>query len=241
MGKGRQLEIDAEDFPTLAGTGLHSEIELDQTKTITGRSVALITEIGQPGRSSGAGFMGHDEDIISVLKGDNRLVQKMGLTHPQMAEALFHVWNLVYLPYKEIQYIWYNGKRIFFEIQGSRGWQESIFNDEILGRHTLKIWRDLESGEKEFLNEKYPDLKEAQMAKLVEDLSIIETGEMPFYYIMRYGFYEGHTDFRTDPISVAFIFGLKNLEDIENAFGGNLIEALEGHFTKESLSQGMGK
>lgn len=63
MGKGKQLEIDSTDFPTLAKTGLHSEIELDQTKTITGRSVAAITKIGRPERSSGAGFMGHDEDI----------------------------------------------------------------------------------------------------------------------------------------------------------------------------------
>lgn len=190
MGKGKQLEIDSADFPTLAETGLHSEIELDQTKTITGRSVALITEIGCPERSSGAGFMGHDEDIISVLKGDNRLVQKMGLTHPQTAKALFHVWNLVFLPYESIEFLLYNGKKIFFEIRGSRGWQDSIFKDEIQGKFTLKIWRELELGEKEFLNKKYSHLNEEQMAELIEDLSSIETGEMALYYIMRYGFYE---------------------------------------------------
>jgi hypothetical protein len=31
-GKGRQLEVDAADFPTLAATGRHSENELRQTK-----------------------------------------------------------------------------------------------------------------------------------------------------------------------------------------------------------------
>lgn len=241
MGKGRQLEIDAADFPALAGTGLHSEIELDQTKTITGRSVAVITEIGRPERSSRSGFMSHDEDIISVLKGDNRLVKKMGLTHPQTAKALFHVWNLVYTSYQDIQFLLYNGKKIYFEIQGSRGWQDSIFNDEILGRYTIKIWRDLAPDEKEFLNEKYPDLNEGPMAKLMEDLSIIKTGEMAFYYIMRYGFYEGHTDYRADPVAVAFIFGLKSLEDLDNAFKGNLHRVFQEHFTRESLSQGMGK
>ena len=241
MGKGKQLGIDSADFPTLAETGLHSEIELDQTKTITGRSVALITEIGRPGRSSGAGFMSHDEDIISVLKGDNRLVQKMGLTHPQTAKALFHVWNLVFLPYQDIAFLMYDGKKIFLEIRGSRGWQDSIFKDEIQGEHTLKIWRDLESGEKEFLNTKYSHLNEEQMAELVEDLSTIRTGEMALYYIMRYGFYEGHTDFRADPIAVAFIFGLRSLEDIDHALGGNLYKALNEHFTRESLSRGMGK
>ncbi len=241
MGKGRQLEIDSTDFPTLAEKGLHSEIELDQTKTITGRSVAVITDIGRPERSSGAGFMGHDEDIISVLIGDNRLVEKMGLTHPHMAKSLFHVWNLVFLPYQEIEFLMYNRKKIFVEIQGSRGWQDSIFNDEILGQHTLKIWRELETDERDFLNEKYSHLDVEQRAKLIESLSTIETGEMPFYYIMRYGFYEGHTDYRADPIATAFILGLRNLEELDNALGGKLFGALNEHFTRESLSRGTGK
>ena len=185
--------------------------------------------------------MSNDEDIISVLKGDNRLVRNLGLTHPQTAKALFHVWNLVYLPYKEIEYLVYNGRKIFFQIQGSRGWQDSIFNDEILGQYTLKIWRELGDGEKEFLNKKYSHLDEEQFKDLIGNLSIIATGEMPFYYIMRYGFYQGHTDFRTDPIAVAFVFGLKSLEKIDDAFGGDLYRALSEHFTKESFSWGEGK
>jgi hypothetical protein len=241
MGKGNQLEIDAADFPTLAETGLHSEIELDQTKTITGRSVSIITEIGRPERSSGAGFMAHDEDILSVLKGDNRLVQQMGLTHPQTAKALFHVWNLVYLPYENIEFLMYNGNKIFFEIRGSRGWQDSIFNDEIQGQYTLKIWRELQPGENVFLSDKYSHLNDEQRAEVIDDLSTIESGEMAFYYIMRYGFYEGHTEFRTDPIAVAFIFGLRSLEDIDHAYEGDLYKALNAHFTRESLSRGIGK
>jgi hypothetical protein len=243
MGKGNQQEVDAEDFPTLAKTGLHSEIELDQTKTITGRSVAVITEIGRPERSSGAGFMASDEDILSVLKGDNRLVQKIGLTHPQTAKVLFHIWNLVFLPYpyQDIEFLFYNGKRIYFEIRGSKGWQDSIFVDGIEGQYTLKIWRDLDPGEKAFLSAQYTDLDDERRARLMEDLSHIDTGEMAFYYIMRYGFYEGHTDYRTDPIAVAFIFGLRSLENIDRALEGNLIGALEKHFTPESLSWGKGQ
>ena len=240
-GKGKQLKVDSTDFPTLAETGLHSEIELDQTKTITNRSVAIITESGRPERSSGAGFMAHDEDILSVLKGDNRLVQQMGLTHPQTAKALFHVWNLVFMPYQDIEFLLYNGKRIYLEIRGSKGWQNSIFEDEIEGQYTLKIWRELESGEKAFLKKKYPDLDDELMARLIGDLSHIDTGEMASYYIMRYGFYEGHSDFRADPISVAFIFGLKTLEDIENALGGDMVRALNEHFNRDSLSWGLNR
>jgi hypothetical protein len=50
-------------------------------------------------------------------------------------------------------------------------------------------------------------------------------------YIMRYGFYEGHTYWRTDPVSIAFIFGLKDLEEMEEAFPAKLYEMLTGHFT----------
>jgi len=54
------------------------------------------------------------------------------------------------------------------------------------------------------------------------------------YYIMRYGFYEGHTDYRSDPITIAFIFGLRDLEEIENVFHGNLDQVLTNHFTNET-------
>jgi hypothetical protein len=241
MEKGNQLEVDAADFPTLVETGLLSEIELDQTKTITGRSVVVISEIGRPGRSSGAGFIAHDEDILSVLKGDNRLVRKMRLTHPQTSKVLFHMWNLIFFPYQDIEFILYNGKRIYLEMHGSKGWQDSIFDDEIEGQYTLKIRRELESGEREFLKKKYSCLGQGRLSELIEDLSVIETGEMAFYYIRRYGFYEGHTDFRADPISVAFIFGLRSLEEIEKAFEKNLDEVLNEHFTEEPLSLGVEK
>jgi len=247
FGKGKQLEVDTIDFPTLAETGLHSEIELDQTRTITDKSISEITYLGRPTRSSGAGFMGNDEDIISVLKGDNRLVENMGLIHPQMAKPLFHVWNLILKDYElgnisgqyggNIKYFLYNGKKILVEAHGTRGFQESIFNDEIRGNFQMNIRRELDEHEKEFLNKKYSNLKPEQMEELVKKLSYFHTGEMVPYYVMRYGFYEGHTDYRADPIAISFVFGLKSLEEIETAFNGNLYETLTHHFTAQSQSQ----
>jgi hypothetical protein len=55
------------------------------------------------------------------------------------------------------------------------------------------------------------------------------------YYVMRYGFYEGHTDYRVDPIAIAFIFGLKRLEEIERAFPGELHKTLTSHFIPSRL------
>jgi hypothetical protein len=229
--KGRQLEVDDTDFPTLARTGLHSEKELDKTRTITGRSVEEITEIGRPDRYSGVGFMSQDEDIISVLRGDNRLVKKLNLTHPQMAEPLFHVFNIILAVKKDsergnIKGLQYNQRKISLKFWGHKGWQDSIFNDEILGYWEIEMSRELDQKEKDFLLREYPDLTEEEMARLIKKLSDIHTAEMAPYYIMRYGFYEGHTDYRADPIAIAFIFGLRSLDEIESVFKGKLYKIL---------------
>ena len=188
--------------------------------------------------------MGNDEDIISVLKGDNRLVRELGLRHPQMAKPLFHVWNMILRDYElgrlgrfwdGIEYILYNGRKVFLKAEGSRGWQESLFDDEILGMYQFEMSRELNQDEKAFLNEKYSHLSTEQMAELVKKLSCIHTGEMAPYYIKRYGFYEGHTDYRAEPIAIAWIFGFKNIEQIEAAFEGKLYEALTQHFTRDAV------
>jgi len=117
-GKGMQLKVNVADFPALARTGLHSEAELNRTKMITGRSIVEIIELGRPERSSGAGFMSDDEDIISVIKGDNRFVKQLCLRHRQMARPLFHIWNMILRDvelnrlgrfWEHFEYILYNG------------------------------------------------------------------------------------------------------------------------------------
>jgi hypothetical protein len=248
--KIRILEVDEKDFPTLACTGLHSEIELDCTRHITGLSVAEITNNGRPKASSGAGFMAQEEDIISVLRGDNRLVKTLDLTHPQLAKPLFHVWNLIrWISSKSqntgrsrsingIDHFLYNGRKIRLINAGGRGWQYSIFDDEIRGMYHMEFSVELTEEEKALLGREYANLSEQEMENLSKMLTLIHTGEMVPFYIMRYGFYEGHTGYRADPIAVSFIFGLRTLEEIEKAFEGKLYEALTEHFTRESFSAG---
>ncbi len=245
IGKGRQLEVDGQDFPTLARVGLHSEKELDTVQGITGRAVEQIDALGQPGSSSDIGFLGADEDIISVLKGDNRLVRRLGLTHPQLARPLFHVWNLILREYElgrigrfryDIQSMLYNGDEIRFgEILTTRGFQESIFDDEIQGAFQINFRRTLSDQEKAFLEVRYGHLSAEQMTELTQKLIRVLTAEMEPYYVMRYGFYEGHTGYRVDPIALAFIFGLRSLEEIEDAFPQRLYEVLTTTFTRDSL------
>lgn len=246
FGKDQQLLVDSGDFPTLAGTGLHSEAELDAKEMITGFPVSLITYIGRPQRFSGSGFMAEDEDIISVLKGDNRLVKKLSLTHPRLARPLFQVWNIILKEielghrgrsWDDIPVIFYKGKRVFLTIHDSKGWQVSIFQDEIQGSFSITVHRELSPEEEAFLKAKYAQLSGPEMNDLKESLSRVHFSEMAPYYIMRYGFYEGHTDWRSDPVAIAFVFGLKSLEEIENALPGNLGHALTDHFVQEEASR----
>jgi len=181
------------------------------------------------------------KNVLSVLKGDNELVRRLGLTDPDMARPLFHVWNLILSEYgrrpfgrrwDDIPYFLYNDREIHIgPVHPTRGFQESIFNDEIAGAFEINIFRQPGKSKMAFLREKYPALGKERMTELVQKLSQIHMGEMEPYYVMRYGFYEGHTSYRVDPIAIAFLFGLRSLEEIEATFPGVLYKTLTTHFT----------
>ena len=237
--RGNQLAVDEADFPTLAATDLHSDTELAAVQTITGKPIGQITEDGRPGRFSAAGFLAEDEDIISTLKGDNRIVKALDLTHPQMARPMFHVWNLILLEldsgrlgrfWDRINGFYYNGVQVSITVRGSKGFQQSIFNDDVRGSFNMDLFREPSADELNFLKLKYSRLSPEEFERMASALSHFFTGEMVPYYIQCYGFYEGHTAYRADPIAIAFIFGLRSLEEIEAAFDGKLFEALTAHF-----------
>jgi hypothetical protein len=240
MGKDQQLHIDNGDFPNLAKTGLHSDTDLDNLKMITGIPVDVINCTGRPNAYSISGFMAEDEDIISVLKGDNELVKSMNLTHAQLARPLFHVWNLILKEielgnwqgrfYDNIKNIFYNGNLLEFRVSRSKGWQISIFFDEVQGRHDINVYRNLSKTEEAYLKTKYSKLDKDEQEVLTRMLTNLHFSEMLPYYIMHYGFYEGHTeDYRCDPIVIAFLFGLRSIEEIDRAFEGNLLNTLLKH------------
>jgi len=244
-GKARQLQVNAHDFPMLARTGFHCEQTLDRTQIITGRSIAEITELARPNRLSTSGFVAEDEDIISVLKGDNRFARHLGLSHAQLAKPLFHLLNLTsqnqkhknHLSYRghRAQYpaFLYNGKTVSVQVEYTRGGQASIFADGLNGALGIQINREWEAREKDYLDRAYSHLNQQQRKDLEKKLSSLFIGEMVMYYAKCYGFYEGHTGWRADPIAIAFIFGLKDLEEINAAFDGKLYHALTAHFTRD--------
>ena len=240
----RQRRVDGHDFPTLARTGLHSGDELARLVTITGRSLAEIADLGRPGGLSQSGFLATDEDVRSVLEGDNRLVAALDLTHPQLARPLFHVWNVVEADanarrwnmarhrWDRCQSLSYNGREVQVEAHDTKGVQESIFDDGLEGYFHIEIRRPPTPEEEASLRRKYGHLPPERWALLVERLSVVQTGEIEPHYVQWYGFYEGHTEWRVDPVAIAFIFGLRTLDEIEAALPGRLDEVLTAHFTR---------
>ena len=89
--------------------------------------------------------------------------------------------------------------------------------------------------------EKIPDLTlfqrtakagQPQREDLVEGLSTLFIDERVMYYVEWYGFYEGHTEWRADPIAIAFILGMKDPGEIDTAFDGRLYDASTEHSTR---------
>jgi hypothetical protein len=240
MGKDQQLQVGSPDFQGLMRTGLHDEEQLRSKEMITGIPIDVINCTAKPNGFSYSGFLAGDENIISVLIGDNQIVRAMGLIHPELAKPLFHVWNLILLEkelgnwtrfYDHIRQIHYNGHVLNFESSGSKGWQQSIFFDEIQGRYNIHIDRKLTMDEVLFLHHNYPELSDAEFEILEKKLTVLDFSEMLPYYITRYGFYEGHTDYRCDPVAIALIFGLKTIEQIEDACQHELFKMLTRHYT----------
>lgn len=238
FGKGRQLDVDVEDFPTLGRTGLHDADELRRTRTITGRPVDEINWDGRPERASWTGFLAPDEDVLGVLRGDDRLVRRLGLTHPDLARPLFHAWNLALAELRlgrlgprglEARTLLYGGQEIDLDIRRSTGEQESIFDDGVVGRYAMHIRRRLRPEERELLEDRYGELGREAFARLVDRLTHLQVSEMNSYYVMRYGFYEGHTAYRADPFAIASVFGLRTIVELQEAAGGDLPGVLSLH------------
>lgn len=240
----KQLVIDEIDFPELAISGLHDSERLAKVTEITGWPIDSITKLGRPGALSHGGFMAANEDIISVLIMDNSLVNQLGFTHPQMAKPLFHVlnmmdhdlnlnrWNMAKHEWEHIQYFFYNQQKVKVKAYDTKGGQKSIFNDGLEGAFHVQLWRDLSEKELAYLTSAYQHLSEDDFERLVNLLSLINIGEMQPQYIMRYGFYEGHTVWRAEPIAISFIFGMKSIEDLDSLFGGHLDQKLIYEFTQ---------
>jgi hypothetical protein len=238
----RQCDADLSDFPALARDGLHAEGELDRVRTITGRAIEEVEALARPGRLSTAGFLGANDGLLSVLRSDNRTVTVMGLTHPDLARPLFHIlnmmqadidlgrWNMAAHRWHNVASVISHGRTVRVVAGDTKGGQQSIFADGLDGSSWLELNGEMTAAERAFLKTRYPRLAPGEMDALVQSLTCVRSGDMEPFYITWYGFYEGATPWRTDPVALAFVFGLRTLQQIEAAFPGRLYDLMMTRF-----------
>jgi len=222
--------------------GLHDEGALTRTRRSPGRSVAEITSLGRPRRLSTSGFLADDEDIVSVLGRGQSLVERLGLTHRAAGRTAIVRDELARDRHRRRL-----GEPLLrrlgrlFPTTGRRSASKALGQKEARSR-SLRTdrgcagSRHLEGVDRkgeETPEESVPLAPEDRFTALVHGLSRIHTGEMEPQYITRYGFYEGHTEYRTDPLAIALIFGLTTIERIEAAFPGKLPHVLTEHCTRD--------
>ena len=237
-----QIRAD-DEFPHLAATGLHDPAHLAALTHLNDRPLADIDRDARPGALSEDGFMAADESVVAVMAGDDRLVRAMDLAHPDLARPLWHIWNLVQTDLRlgrwstarhrwdNVRRLKYNGLWVTVDAHDTKGGQRSPFGDGLDGGFWMVFWRPVPVAEQEWLHERYGQHGPERWNELLGRLTRVYTGEMEAFFITRYGFYEGHTDWRVDPPGLAWLFGLRTLRELEAAFPGELDEALLDHWT----------
>lgn len=143
--------------------------------------------------SSSAGFINKTESLSSVLEEDDAFVRSKGLVHKDLAYPLkyfFRLYRKFTCSEEQIRnshdFIDVSYKGTFFRLSGETtvGCQDSPFNDGLCTRDDITI-TNLNNGK-----------------------TVTYSAMLP-YLVERYGFYEGHTPYRTSPAEIIGLFDLK--------------------------------
>jgi hypothetical protein len=166
--------------------GKNSTAAIRRLEKLNGRTIAELEADMRPdpdhsaGHRSEKGFLGPKEKLLEVMAADNEyVVDKLGLTHQELAKHLHAVKALGGFGPKEILY---EGRRFKVELDAWKGYQLSPFLDDTKTSEDAHV-ENLDNGKK-----------------------INYSCLVPFM-IERYGFYEGKgTPYRLEPRDVIEVF-----------------------------------
>lgn len=165
--------------------GINSNEVIDRMTSLTAKPIKEIEWDGRPGGLSSDGFLGAGESFKDRLKTDNTFVRTRGFTHQELAEPLFSVMNILdRIGDRQFDDFTYCGHHYRASYESYRGFQESLFNDNLQTDRDFTV-TNLGTG------------KTLKFSPLVP------------YYIARYGFYEGKTDYRVDLEAIIETFQLR--------------------------------
>jgi hypothetical protein len=143
-------------------------------------------------------------------------------------------WSMRHHQWRNVAAVKYNDRWVLLDAHDTKGGQQSPFADGLEGGFWIVIRRPLDAAEEAFLHAHYDHLDPDRWDPLHGTLTRLFTGEMEPHYVQWYGFYEGHTGWRVDPVGIAAVFGLRSLAELEAAFPDRLWEVVARHHTAAS-------
>ena len=139
----------------------------------------------RPGQYSQAGFLAQGEDLVEVLKEDKRIVDALGVSFENLAN-----WLEQSIKTGETSETIINGQRLRIKRIGTRGMQSPPLPG-LPGSSGMYWITNVATGESfGTATEMHPDL------------------------IRLYGFFEGHTGFRTDPVVMYAVYTGRKVADV---------------------------
>lgn len=209
--------LDKADPTRVMATDIGSVIELCNLKEINGVVISKIEERARPEAWSDSGFLGKNDNLIEVMKKDWQTVDKLGITHIELADHIKTIWNTIEKNgiNKTVLYdlsllkgntINSKEQKLYGKINSCAGYQGDIFFNSTTAIHDGFGWpgeywgRDLE-------------------IKNINNNERLLIGEGVIKYIRKYGFYEGgeNNPYRIDPIRLAAVLTGKSYCRIASA------------------------
>ena len=188
--------------------GVNTNKVIDRMATLTAKPIEEIEWDAWSDGLSSEGFLAKGEKFKERLKVDNTFVRSRGFTHQQLAEPLFAVMNILdRIGSTRFDDFTYRGYHYSASYESYGGFQESLFNDNLQTDRDFTVTN-------------------------LETRKTLKFSPLLPYYIARYGFYEGKTDYRVDPAAIIETFQLRaaplsrsssrRLHDTQPAKGGIL-------------------
>lgn len=204
--------------------------QMENFQSINGIAIEELNGRARPGRYSYSGFIGAEENIKEVMRKDWETVEKLGVTHVEIAA---HLTNIISLAEKVKSYgiqlatleyrtsdlagntIPSTGfQKIKVMLMNTRGLQDDLFQPTNDGQRevaTPKNWNEENSIQSEDYEENKEDVEKSKGVELYLNSGILS-------YIHHFGFYEGggaKNRYRVDPVKVMSLLTGKSVEELK--------------------------
>lgn len=211
---------------------------LDSLTHLNGVPIATIEARAKPGGWSTGGFIGRDETFLGVLQRDWKTISLLGLTHTEMADHLRTIRAGARAFYGEqsgvtsYDYTQFPGMKALVEGMHGASFvhrpQTIRVTVETYGGHQEDIFK---TGGRMQLNQGVVVDSEWNWCRdfVYQNTTTGQKITVPyglFEYIRRYGFYEGTTAYRVDPLQLISVITGERREDIQMFLQMREVEAL---------------